>query len=69
MASVVVKDGESLDSALRRFKKKVISEGIMQQLRDREYYVSKSQKRRAAKKAAKRKQQIANMKNNMYNDK
>lgn len=38
--------------ALRKFKKKVAENGILQELRSREYYQSKGTKRRLAKQAA-----------------
>lgn len=68
MASVIVGENESLDSALRRFKRKVISEGVMNELKKREYYVSKGQKKREKKKASIRKHVINDMKNkrNVY---
>jgi len=47
MAKVVPKPNESFDSMLRRFKKSVNNDGLIQELRRREYYLSPSQKRRA----------------------
>jgi len=38
--------------ALRKFKKKVSNDGILQDLKEREYYEKPSAKRRKAKKAA-----------------
>lgn len=38
--------------AMRRFKKKVAEDGILQDLRQREFYQSKGTKRRLAKQAA-----------------
>lgn len=46
MAKVYIRNGESLESALKKFKKKVEKEGILLELRKREYYVGPSQKRR-----------------------
>lgn len=46
MAKVYIRNGESLDSALKKFKKKVEKEGIMLEIRKREYYVSPSVKRK-----------------------
>ena len=34
--AIIVKKGESLDSALRRFKKEVVKNGTLQELRKRE---------------------------------
>lgn len=53
MATYVRKD-ESLDSALRRFKKEVTKAGILQDLRKHEYYVAPSQKRRLKSEAARK---------------
>lgn len=45
-----------LEAALRKFKKEVLKEGILKECRDRMYYVSKSEKEKAKKKAGRRKQ-------------
>lgn len=50
--AIIVKKGESLDSALRRFKKEVVKNGTLQELRKREYYVAPSAKRRLKHEAA-----------------
>jgi small subunit ribosomal protein S21 len=41
-----------INKALRKFKKKVQEDGILQELRKREYYESKGTKKRKAKEAA-----------------
>ncbi|HIE44013.1 MAG TPA: 30S ribosomal protein S21 [Candidatus Omnitrophica bacterium] len=46
MATVRVERGEPLDRALRRLKKQVEKEGLLRELREREYYEKPSQKRR-----------------------
>ena len=46
MATVVVKENESLDSALRRFKRSCAKAGIMQEVRKREAYEKPSVKRK-----------------------
>ena len=46
MAKITIKQGESLDVALKRFKKKVQQEGIMQEMRKREYYLKPGIRRR-----------------------
>ncbi|MDC0449050.1 30S ribosomal protein S21 [bacterium] len=38
MAKVKVRHGETLEQALRRFNREVQKEGILQEVRDREYY-------------------------------
>ena len=37
MSNVIVKDNESLDSALRRFKRNCAKAGIQQEIRKREH--------------------------------
>jgi len=49
--AVVVKNG-NVDAALRKFKKKVQEEGIIQTVRNKQEYVKPSEKRRKAKAAA-----------------
>ena len=49
--AVAVRDGEDINRALRRLKKKVERAGIIKELRDRQHYVKPSEKRRKAKKA------------------
>lgn len=39
------KGDESIDSMLRRFKKKVINEGILDEARRRQFFMSKATKR------------------------
>lgn len=46
MAVVYVKKGEALETALKRFNKKVEKDGIMYEIRKREYYVAPSLKRK-----------------------
>ena len=38
MSNVIVKENESLDSALRRFKRNCAKAGIQQEIRKREHY-------------------------------
>ena len=45
IAYIKVGENESLDSAIKRFKKKVENEGIIKEFKDRQYHVKKSQKR------------------------
>ena len=46
MSSVTVKENESLDSALRRFKRNCAKAGIQQEIRKREHYEKPSVKRK-----------------------
>ena len=45
--SIVVKanPGESIDSVIRKFQKKVVAEGLVQEIRDRTVYKKPSEKR------------------------
>ena len=56
MAQVIVRDNESLESALKRFKRSCARDGVMSELRKREHYEKPSVKRKkkilAAKKRA-----------------
>ena len=55
MAKVVRKKNEDVEALIRRFKKKVINEGVMTELKRREYYLSPSQKRSEKSKRAQKK--------------
>jgi small subunit ribosomal protein S21 len=59
MPAVVVRDGESFESALRRFKKQCEKTGILSEIKKREHYekpsIKKKKKMLAAKKRALRK--------------
>ena len=46
MAEVYVQDGETLESALRRFKRKVQQEDIIQEIKRRRFYLKPGQKKR-----------------------
>jgi len=53
MAKVILKEGESLEEALRRFKREVLREGILRETRRRVFYEKPSEvkkRERAAKK-------------------
>ena len=54
MAEVRVKENESLDSALRRFKKQVGKSGVLAELRKRECYEKPSVKRKKKSEAARK---------------
>lgn len=55
MSEVRLKDNESLDSALKRFKRNCAKAGINSELRKREHYESPSVKRRKKSEAARAK--------------
>ena len=48
---VFVRDGEDINKALRKLKKKIERAGIMQEIRERQFFMKPSEKRRKAKKA------------------
>ena len=52
MTRVVLRPNESQDQLLKRFKKKVMRSGILTQLRNKRWFVSKSEVRRIQKKKA-----------------
>ncbi len=55
MSEVRVRENESLDSALRRFKRQCAMSGIMSEVRKREHYDKPSVKRKKKAEAARRK--------------
>jgi len=55
MAYVKANEGESADSLIRKFNKKVQQEGILTELRRREFYEKPSVQRKRAKDALERK--------------
>ena len=52
LASVNLRNGESQDSLLKRFRKKIVKSGILSTIRDKRWFISKSEQRRMAKKKA-----------------
>ena len=46
MAEVIVNDGESLESALRRFKRKVQQEDIIKDVKKHSFYLKPGEKKR-----------------------
>lgn len=54
LSSVIVKENESLDSALRRFKRSCANAGIQQEIRKREHYEKPSVKRKKKSEAARK---------------
>lgn len=57
---------EALDAALRRFKKQVFNENIIQECKKREYYMSKSLKRREKSKEAQKRLRKSMKKRKQY---
>ncbi|MCA9799880.1 MAG: 30S ribosomal protein S21 [Cyanobacteria bacterium HKST-UBA06] len=54
MAEVEVNQGEPIESALKRFKKKIQKAGILSEIKRRERYEKPSQRRKRKKEAAKK---------------
>ena len=46
MPKIVIREGESLDEGVRRFKRQVNKAGIIQECRKREFYLKKKLKRK-----------------------
>jgi small subunit ribosomal protein S21 len=59
LAEIRLHEGESLDNALRRFKRKVLAEDIIKEVKRHSYYLKPGEKRRVkqalARKRAKKK--------------
>ncbi|CAL2085558.1 30S ribosomal protein S21 [Tenacibaculum sp. 190524A02b] len=58
MLKIIVKDGENIDRALKRYKRKFRDVKILQQLRERKQYTKPSVARRAEVKKAAYKEQF-----------
>ena len=54
MSEIRVKENESLDSALRRFKRSCAKAGVLSELRKREHYEKPSVKRKKKSEAARK---------------
>ena len=58
MANVILEPGESQESLLRRFRKQVVKDRILSDVKKKRFFVSKSEKRRRARlKAIRRERQ------------
>ena len=55
MSNVIVKDNETLDSALRRFKRNCAKAGIQQEIRKRHYEKPSVRRKKKSEAARKRK--------------
>ena len=54
MATVIVREGESLESALKRFKRSCAKDGVIAEVRKREHYEKPSVKRKKKSEAARK---------------
>ncbi len=60
MAEVRVHDGESIEAALRRFKREVLKAGIILEIKKRTHHENKRQRKKRKKEESKRKAMISN---------
>ena len=65
MAKVILKQGESIEKALRRFNREVLDEGIIDELKKRQYYEKPSTIRKHEEAAKKLKIKIATRRSRM----
>ncbi len=56
MAEVKIQDSESIESALRRFKRRVQQEDIIKEVKKHSYYMKPGDKRRAKQALARKRQ-------------
>jgi len=47
LAGIIIQDGESLENALKRFKRKVQEEDIIKEIKKHSYYLKPGERRRA----------------------
>jgi small subunit ribosomal protein S21 len=52
VAGVTLRSNESQDNLLRRFRKKVVKSGVLSTIRNKRWFISKSEQRRMEKKKA-----------------
>jgi len=52
LTGVTLRNNESQDNLLRRFRKKIIKSGVLSSIRDKRWFISKSEQRRMDKKKA-----------------
>jgi small subunit ribosomal protein S21 len=60
LAEVKVHDGESIEAALRRFKREVLKAGIILEIKKRTHHENKRQRKKRKKEESKRKAMISN---------
>jgi len=56
MSKIEIRKGEELEKALRKFKMKLRHEGVLDEMKKREYYEKPSQRRRKEAEAARRRE-------------
>jgi small subunit ribosomal protein S21 len=57
MTKIELKEGEDIEKALRKFKMKIRREGLMDEMKKREFYEKPSQRRRKQHEAAQRREE------------
>jgi len=68
LAKVKLRDGESQDKLLRRFRKAVIRGKVLSEVRKRRWFVSKGEQKRVEKKKAVRRYKKRDRVNQRYNN-
>ena len=63
MVKLTLRENESIQEAVRRFRKLVERSGIKKEMRRREYYEKPSDQRRRARRRAERRARIARLQN------
>jgi small subunit ribosomal protein S21 len=61
MIGVILKDGESIESALKRFKRECVNAGIQSEIKRREFFEKPSERRKRKLEAAVRKREKKRM--------
>jgi small subunit ribosomal protein S21 len=67
MVNIKVRDGESIEEAIRRFKRECEKSGIMKEVKKRKFYKSPSTLRKEKKAEIKRKIYRKKLKDNRFN--
>ena len=60
----LLREGEPLDRALKRFKRKLRQDGVLDDMRKREYYEKPSEHRKQMESAARRRSYLATLNEN-----
>ena len=66
MAQVRITDPENFEKSLKYWKRQCIKEGIIEEVRKREFFVSKSERKRQKRKALQRKQFLNKLKQKKF---
>lgn len=64
MAEVYIQDGETLENALRRFKRKVLQEDIIKEVKRHAFYLKPGQKKRIKSALARKRNRKKRMRDN-----